>query len=70
MTPYYSHKYLIIGEVMADNRTRATTRLPKHLHDWLSGKAKKKGISINKVLTVLVSTAKAKDLEKQLGKTA
>lgn len=55
---------------MADNRTRATTRLPKHLHDWLSGKAKKKGISINKVLTVLVSTAKAKDLEKQLGKTA
>lgn len=53
---------------MANERTRTTARLPKHLHTWLADQAKEKGISFNKVLTVLVSTAKAKDLEKQLEK--
>ncbi len=55
--------------LMTDNRTRTTARLPLHLHSWLADQAKEKGISLNKVLTVLLSTAKAKDLEKQLEKT-
>ncbi len=54
---------------MADNRTRTTARLPLHLHSWLADQAKEKGISFNKVLTVLVSTAKAKELERQLEQT-
>ena len=49
---------------------RMQSRIPKHLHEWLKQRSKKSNRSMNGELINVLARAKAKDLEKQLGKNS